>query len=150
MDEDSEKTTKNKELAVHYTCKRDSGGSKQTSHDNEAFLLCKKHPEGNYSILALRSSTRARVCQGRDGANMAAQREQFPVRRHFLLTTRRNRNWLSLCFVLRSFKVEEVHLPIRCAINQTFDGTDRSIRDGCRIKHRSRKGASSFAFSGGN
>lgn len=93
VEEDSEKTTKNRELTVHYTCKWASGGSKQTSHDSEAFLLCKKHPEGNYSILALRSLTRARPCQGRDRANMSVQREQFPVTRHFLLTTRRNRIW---------------------------------------------------------
>lgn len=53
----------------------------------------KKHPEGNSSILALRWLTRARTCQGGVRANMAVQREQFPVTRHFLLTTRRNRNW---------------------------------------------------------
>lgn len=54
------------------------------------------------------------------------------------------------CFAIIQSRGRGVDFPIQCVANHTLDGISRSIRDGCRIKHRSRKGASSFAFAGGN
>lgn len=54
------------------------------------------------------------------------------------------------CFCDQPKSRRGVNFPIQCALNHTLDWINRNIRDGCWIKHRSRKGASSFAFSGGN